>query len=140
MRTITLAILAALAWLMPNGPSVHAADVPAVMAEYDEYAFWMDGTVILDQQSSLSDDGETTYTFNTESGKTYEVLVVCDKDCANLWVSMGSESDWFGFTVTAADEDSHSFAFQNTGQKQIRLQMAECSVSPCAFGVMIIGW
>lgn len=83
------------------------------------------------------DQGEDEeFELELEGGKTYIIVGVCDGDCSDLDMALT--------TAAGADVDSDyelddvpmvTVEVERSGTYHLKVEMATCSVAPCAFGV-----
>ena len=135
LPVIALAFVAALLFAAP----AHAQP-PIIRTQLDSAATLMGGQGFRLQDDIVSGDlrqGEDSeFELELEGGKTYIIVGVCDGDCSDLDMAL----------TTAGGEDVDSdyetddvpMVMVEVGRGQtyhLKVQMAACSVEPCAFGV-----
>jgi len=87
---------------------------------------------------SLWNNEKDKFTLNLESGKSYAILGICDQDCQDIDLTIYDQNLKIIDYDTADDhtplvniKPDHSSSYQ------VEIEMSQCSVSPCAYGVGI---
>ena len=85
---------------------------------------------------SLKEAADETVTFRLRRGVRYALLAVCDQDCGDLDVRLFDPSDReVARDVQKDDTPIVEIVPDKTGEYSLKVEMAECSDQPCAYGV-----
>ena len=90
---------------------------------------------------ALDDDATDLFTVTLQAGYTYALVGVCDEDCSDIDLSL---LDGYGNLVVedieVDDAPVIEFTVTASGDFTLGVEMYECSVEPCYYGVGLFGW
>ncbi len=136
LQVIALAAIgAALAFAAP----AHAQ--PAIIrTQLDSAAILMGNEGFRLQDDIVSgdlDQGEDEeFELELEAGRTYIIVGVCDGDCSDLDMALTtSDGEEVDSDYATDDVPMVTVEVERAGTYHLKVQMATCSVEPCAFGV-----
>jgi hypothetical protein len=84
----------------------------------------------------LEQGGEEEFELELEGGKTYIIVGVCDGDCSDLDLALTTAGgDAVDSDYEMDDVPMVTVEVEESGIYHLKVEMATCSVEPCAFGV-----
>lgn len=85
---------------------------------------------------SLNKDATESLTMSVRAGRQYAVLAVCDNDCADIDLHIYGENDkLIDSDVEGDDKPTLTVSPQADGKFRVKITMAQCTTSPCFYGV-----
>lgn len=87
-------------------------------------------------RGGLKHGGQTEFTYRMTAGSTYGFAAVCDQDCSDLdLVLINASGQTVKRDLEEDDKPVITYRAPQTGTYRLQVRMAQCSQSPCRFGL-----
>ncbi len=89
---------------------------------------------------SIAEGEDDTYSFELEKDVEYHIISACDEDCGDIDLYLLDENDNdIDSDVERDDRPMISVTPAWTGQFTLRVEMFNCEIEPCRFGIVVVG-
>ena len=88
-------------------------------------------------RGSLDQGEDEEFELELEAGKTYIIMAVCDGDCSDLDLALTSSGQDVDSDYEPDDVPMVMVEVERSATYNLKVEMATCSVEPCAFGVAV---
>ena len=85
----------------------------------------------------LREGEDEEFELELEAGKTYIIMAVCDGDCSDLDLALTSSGQDVDSDYEPDDVPMVMVEVERSATYNLKVEMATCSVEPCAFGVAV---